>query len=131
MDNRVNQKNTFFYSFFVRCIILMGLLFSNYLAALPRENFGPPNPDASVFQSIPKAPPKTHGLHPLEVPILFFQKVLSPQDGPVCRFSPTCSLYGQQALRRFGAIKGILLTVDRLVRDNPYNPAGRDPLPLK
>lgn len=61
--------------------------------------------------------------------IAFFQQVLSPQDGPVCRFRPTCSAYGREAFRRHGFLKGLLMTTDRLVRDNPFNPPSVDPVP--
>jgi putative membrane protein insertion efficiency factor len=61
--------------------------------------------------------------------IRFFQVVISPQDGPNCRFNPTCSSYGRKAVERFGAIIGSILAGDRLIRCNPYNPPGDDPVP--
>ncbi|MCL1911222.1 MAG: membrane protein insertion efficiency factor YidD [Leptospirales bacterium] len=63
--------------------------------------------------------------------IRFFQIVISPQDGPSCRFSPTCSAYGRQAVQKFGAFFGALMAGDRLIRCNPYNPPGSDPVPDK
>lgn len=65
----------------------------------------------------------------LEIPIVFFQKYVSPQDGPVCRFKPTCSVYGRMALRKHGIFKGLFLTLDRLVRDNPWSLRLDDPVP--
>ena len=46
-----------------------------------------------------------------------------------CRFTPTCSAYGIQALERFGAIKGSWLTIKRILRCNPWSGQGEDPLP--
>ncbi|MCX7680295.1 MAG: membrane protein insertion efficiency factor YidD [Spirochaetes bacterium] len=59
----------------------------------------------------------------------FFQIVISPQDGPNCRFHPTCSRYASEAVQRYGALVGSLLAGDRLIRCNPYNPPGNDPVP--
>lgn len=63
--------------------------------------------------------------------IRFFQIFISPQDGPNCRFRPTCSAYGRKAVERFGALLGAILAGDRLIRCNPYNPPGDDPVPSK
>ena len=61
--------------------------------------------------------------------IRFFQVVISPQDGPNCRFHPTCSAYAAAAVERFGLFAGSLLAGDRVLRCNPYTPPGEDPLP--
>lgn len=50
--------------------------------------------------------------------IRFYQMFISTQDMPVCNFTPSCSQFGIDSLRRFGVIKGILLTSDRLQRCN-------------
>jgi len=54
---------------------------------------------------------------------------ISPLIGPRCRFWPSCSEYGQQALARHGLIRGLWLTGARLVRCHPWNEGGVDPLP--
>jgi len=62
--------------------------------------------------------------------IRFYQKVFSsalPVD--TCRFYPTCSHYGYQAVYKYGALKGGWLAVKRVVRCNPFNPGGIDPVP--
>jgi putative membrane protein insertion efficiency factor len=59
----------------------------------------------------------------------FFQIVISPQDGPNCRYHPTCSRYASEAVQRYGALLGSFLAGDRLIRCNPYNPPGDDPVP--
>lgn len=63
--------------------------------------------------------------------IRFFQLAISPQDGPNCRFHPTCSRYGKEAVERHGALAGAFMSGDRLIRCNPYNPPGDDPVPQK
>jgi len=55
-----------------------------------------------------------------------FSKML-PAD--TCRFYPTCSHYGYQAIHKYGAIKGSLMAVWRVLRCNPFNPGGFDPVP--
>ncbi len=46
-----------------------------------------------------------------------------------CRFYPTCSHYGYQAIYKYGAIKGSWLAIWRVLRCNPFNPGGYDPVP--
>jgi putative membrane protein insertion efficiency factor len=63
--------------------------------------------------------------------IRLYQKVLSPLTGNQCRFYPTCSSYGIEALRRHGLFKGLLLTLWRVIRCNPWTSSGpwTDPVP--
>jgi len=61
--------------------------------------------------------------------ISFYRKFLSPLLGPSCRFTPTCSAYGYEAISRHGALKGGWLTFKRLLRCNPFTPCGCDPVP--
>ncbi|ANB62219.1 putative membrane protein insertion efficiency factor (plasmid) [Anoxybacillus amylolyticus] len=63
--------------------------------------------------------------------IRFYQLVISPLKPPTCRFYPTCSHYGLEAIRRFGAIKGGWLTIKRVVKCHPFHPGGFDPVPEK
>ena len=58
-----------------------------------------------------------------------YQWTLSPIFGRQCRFQPTCSHYGYEAIERHGVIRGYALTVWRLVRCNPFNRGGLDPVP--
>ncbi len=46
-----------------------------------------------------------------------------------CRFYPSCSHYGYQAIYKYGAIKGGFLGIKRILRCNPFNPGGYDPVP--
>ncbi|MCU0822845.1 MAG: membrane protein insertion efficiency factor YidD [Spirochaetes bacterium] len=63
--------------------------------------------------------------------IRFFQIFISPQDGPGCRFKPTCSHYGKHAVLRYGSLLGSILAGERLLRCNPYSPPGPDPVPQR
>jgi putative membrane protein insertion efficiency factor len=61
--------------------------------------------------------------------IEFYRKFISPLKPPTCRFYPTCSQYGIEAIQRFGVLKGILLTMKRLSKCHPFHPGGLDPVP--
>jgi len=62
--------------------------------------------------------------------IRFYQKIISPGlPGNTCRFYPTCSHYGYQAVYKYGAIKGFFIAIYRVFRCNPFNPGGYDPVP--
>lgn len=59
-----------------------------------------------------------------------YQIVISPTLPPdTCRFYPTCSHYGYQAIYKYGALKGGTMAFWRLLRCNPYNKGGFDPVP--
>ncbi len=57
---------------------------------------------------------------------LTFSRMMPPNT---CRFYPTCSRYGFEAIQKHGAIKGSLLAGWRVLRCNPFNPGGYDPVP--
>lgn len=63
--------------------------------------------------------------------IRFYRKYISPHKAPSCKFIPTCSQYGLEAIERFGALKGGALTVWRILRCNPWGRGGYDPVPEK
>ncbi len=50
--------------------------------------------------------------------IHFYRKVISPQDGQTCLFDPSCSKYSLMSIKKYGIIKGLLMTGDRLLRCN-------------
>ncbi len=60
-----------------------------------------------------------------------YQRCISPLFPPSCRFTPSCSHYAVEALRRFGAITGSWLTPQRLLKCPPLHPGGEDPVPEK
>lgn len=61
--------------------------------------------------------------------IRFYQRQISPCKPPSCRFYPSCSGYALTAIDRFGFCKGSLLAIWRILRCNPYNKGGYDPVP--
>ncbi len=61
--------------------------------------------------------------------IRFYRKGISPLKPPVCRFTPTCSAYGLEAVERYGAARGGWLLVKRLARCQPFSKGGYDPVP--
>ncbi len=61
--------------------------------------------------------------------VRFYRRFVSPLLPPTCRFEPTCSTYGLQALRTHGALHGFWLTVARVARCHPFHPGGYDPVP--
>ena len=61
--------------------------------------------------------------------IRLYQLIISPWLGSRCRYTPTCSAYGIQALRKYGPIKGLWLTGKRILRCNPWGGHGPDPVP--
>lgn len=63
--------------------------------------------------------------------IRFYQVAISPLKPPSCRFHPTCSHYGLEAIERFGPIKGGYLTIKRLLKCHPFHPGGFDYVPEK
>ena len=65
----------------------------------------------------------------LLLPIYFYQRCISPLTPPSCRFTPTCSGYAVQAIRKYGPIKGLYLAVRRLLRCHPWGGSGYDPVP--
>lgn len=62
--------------------------------------------------------------------IWVYRATLSPLIGGHCRFEPTCSQFGLDAYRRYGAIKGTLLTARRILRCHPFSAGGYDPVPI-
>jgi len=58
-----------------------------------------------------------------------WQILVSPTYGQTCRFYPSCSAYGVEAVRRHGALRGGWLTLRRIARCHPWNPGGVDLVP--
>ena len=61
--------------------------------------------------------------------IRIYQVLLSPLLGASCRFTPTCSQYGMEAIRKHGPFTGGWLTLKRIARCNPWGGHGHDPVP--
>jgi len=63
--------------------------------------------------------------------IKFYKYFISPLLPPRCRFYPSCSSYGLEAIQRYGAAKGSYLTIKRLLKCHPFHEGGIDPVPDK
>lgn len=65
----------------------------------------------------------------LTEPIRFYQKYISPNTAPSCRYHPTCSSYALEAIEKHGAIKGEIMGAARIIRCNPFVEGGVDEVP--
>lgn len=65
----------------------------------------------------------------LILPVKFYQYLISPLTGASCRYTPTCSAYTVEALKKHGPIKGLWLSIKRIVSCNPWGGHGYDPVP--
>ncbi len=61
--------------------------------------------------------------------IKVYQLLISPILPPSCRFHPSCSVYGYRSIALHGSAKGLVLAIWRLLRCNPWNKGGLDPVP--
>ncbi|KXB93275.1 hypothetical protein HMPREF3191_00545 [Veillonellaceae bacterium DNF00626] len=61
--------------------------------------------------------------------IRFYRAYISPLKPPCCRFTPTCSEYALEAVKRYGPWKGMWLSLKRIAKCHPFHKGGYDPLP--
>ena len=61
--------------------------------------------------------------------IKFYKYAISPHLGKACRYTPTCSEYSVEAIKKYGPLKGGWLTIKRIVSCNPWGGHGYDPVP--
>lgn len=61
--------------------------------------------------------------------IRFYQGAISPHFPAVCRYTPTCSQYAVEAIRKHGPAKGTWLAIKRIARCHPWGGSGYDPVP--
>lgn len=60
--------------------------------------------------------------------IKIYQRYISPMKPRTCRFYPTCSQYSIEAISKYGILKGGIMSIWRILRCNPFNPGGYDPV---
>jgi putative membrane protein insertion efficiency factor len=63
------------------------------------------------------------------LPVRFYKYLLSPMFPPACRYTPTCSEYAAEAIKKHGIIKGWKLAAKRIGRCHPWGGSGYDPVP--
>lgn len=65
----------------------------------------------------------------LLLPIYFYKYSISPLLPPACRYTPTCSEYAIEAIKKYGPVKGFWLALKRFMRCHPWGGHGYDPVP--
>jgi len=68
-------------------------------------------------------------IYVLLAPVYFYKYCISPLLPAACRYSPTCSEYAIEALKRHGPLKGLWLAAKRIARCHPWGGSGYDPVP--
>lgn len=81
-------------------VILFIILLSDYTVAAERSTSGVAETSHALFY--------------------IYANWFSPQNGAVCEFRPVCSEYSRQSFLRYGFTRGLLMSTDRLIRDNPF-----------
>lgn len=61
--------------------------------------------------------------------VYFYRNAISPLKPPSCRYTPTCSQYAVEALKKYGPFKGLYFTVKRILSCHPWGGSGYDPVP--
>jgi putative membrane protein insertion efficiency factor len=61
--------------------------------------------------------------------IRLYQQAVSPHFASHCRYTPTCSAYAYEAVRKYGAFRGVFLGMKRILRCHPFHAGGYDPVP--
>jgi putative membrane protein insertion efficiency factor len=60
--------------------------------------------------------------------IRIYRIAISPYYGPVCRYTPSCSHYAEEALKKHGPFRGSAMALQRLLRCHPFSAGGHDPV---
>jgi len=89
----------------------------------------PPNPEPPPLNALPLTPRYLPRIALLLLIKLYQSTFAKTLPANTCRFYPTCSHYGYEAIYKYGVIKGGLMAIWRVLRCNPFNPGGYDPVP--
>jgi len=65
----------------------------------------------------------------LIIPVKIYQYTISPMLGASCRYTPSCSAYSIEALKKHGPFKGLFFSIKRILSCNPWGGHGHDPVP--
>ena len=87
------------------------------------------HPFADMEKAMTKALIKRFFTFLLLLPVYFYKYCISPMTPASCRYTPTCSEYAVQALKKHGPVKGLYLAVKRILRCHPWGGSGYDPVP--
>ena len=68
-------------------------------------------------------------IYPVIFLVKIYQSFISPLFPPTCRYSPTCSEYAIQSLKKYGLVKGVSLSIKRILNCHPWGGSGYDPIP--
>ncbi len=94
------------------------------------SNVGPTHLHHHNGDEVAKPVPTRRG--PIITPVLLairgYQRFVSPALPPACRYEPTCSVYGYEAIAKYGILKGSRLAIWRVLRCNPWGRGGFDPV---
>ena len=61
--------------------------------------------------------------------IYVYQNFISPFLSARCRYTPTCSQYSKESIKKYGPYKGFILTFKRIIKCHPWGGSGYDPIP--
>jgi putative membrane protein insertion efficiency factor len=85
---------------------------------------------ASLRDSMPFIDKVTEAMRRFVIAVIgLYQLLLSPMIGQACRFHPSCSQFAKEVVLKHGVLRGLALAARRIVRCNPWNPGGADPVP--
>lgn len=96
-----------------------------------KSEFYLPNdyPNEPRLRDLPRTPRNWARLAVLALIRLYQETISRGLPANTCRFYPSCSHYGYQAIYKYGALKGSIMAVWRVLRCNPFNDGGYDPVP--
>jgi putative membrane protein insertion efficiency factor len=105
----------------MRVLLVVLLLAFAQASCSQADDWGP-------WEAPPQKTARKETTAPLQLAVRFFQKYISPVDGPRCPMYPTCSSYSLQAMQQHGPLIGVFQTVDRLYREGDQQHEHQQPI---